>query len=196
MLQESAGGAVRHLTKFHTESGCAAVGMTASASSDINLAVLASLLLEPQYSGIFTLQHDIDAMPRVVPPIEGRTSPNQSLNPSFVESVAGFSAGVVATLVVHPFDILKTRLQLDQQESQWGNSFRILRQIVREEGHIGALYRGILPNMVGNSVSWALYFLWYDCGSRACSEPDLLTFSIGMGTSRTSSKPKKAQMNS
>ncbi|KAF2095010.1 mitochondrial carrier [Rhizodiscina lignyota] len=100
-------------------------------------------------------------MPRVVPPIDGRTS-NSSLNPSFVESVAGFSAGVVATLVVHPFDILKTRLQLDQStKAQWGSSWKILRKIVREEGNVTALYRGLWPNMIGNSVSWALYFLWY-----------------------------------
>ena len=25
-----------------------------------------------------------------------------------------------------------------------------------------AFYRGLVPNLVGNSVSWALYFLWYD----------------------------------
>lgn len=100
-------------------------------------------------------------MPRVVPPIDGRTSGNQSLNPSFVESVAGFSAGVVATLVVHPFDILKTRLQLDQRNTRWGSSWKILRKIVRDEGNVTALYRGIMPNMIGNSVSWALYFLWY-----------------------------------
>lgn len=26
---------------------------------------------------------------------------------------------------------------------------------------IGALYRGLTPNLVGNSVGWGLYFLWY-----------------------------------
>ncbi|KAF2456678.1 mitochondrial folate carrier protein Flx1 [Lineolata rhizophorae] len=100
-------------------------------------------------------------MPRVVPPIDGRTS-NANISPSLVESVAGFTAGIVATLAVHPFDVLKTRLQLDiESRSQWGNSMRIFRKIVRDEGRLSALYRGLMPNMVGNSVSWALYFLWY-----------------------------------
>lgn len=99
-------------------------------------------------------------MPRVYPPIHGKTT-DSTLSPSFVETVAGFTAGVVATLVVHPFDVLKTRLQLETGRSQWGGSFRILRQVVREDGRYTALYRGLMPNMLGNSISWALYFLWY-----------------------------------
>lgn len=34
-----------------------------------------------------------------------------ALSPSVVETVAGFSAGVISTLAVHPLDIVKTRLQ-------------------------------------------------------------------------------------
>ena len=33
------------------------------------------------------------------------------LSPSLVESVAGLSAGIIATLAVHPLDIVKTRMQ-------------------------------------------------------------------------------------
>ena len=43
-----------------------------------------------------------------------------------------------------------------------GASTRIVRQILRNEGGISSFYRGLVPNLVGNSVSWALYFLWYD----------------------------------
>lgn len=49
-------------------------------------------------------------MPRVYPPIEGRQS-STGLSPSLVETLAGFSAGIISTLVVHPFDVVKTRLQ-------------------------------------------------------------------------------------
>jgi len=49
-------------------------------------------------------------MPRVYPPIEGRQT-STTLSHSLVESVAGFSAGIVSTLAVHPFDVIKTRLQ-------------------------------------------------------------------------------------
>lgn len=33
------------------------------------------------------------------------------LSPALVETAAGLSAGSVATLVVHPLDIVKTRMQ-------------------------------------------------------------------------------------
>jgi solute carrier family 25 folate transporter 32 len=33
------------------------------------------------------------------------------LSPAAIESIAGLSAGTVATLVVHPLDIVKTRMQ-------------------------------------------------------------------------------------
>lgn len=35
-----------------------------------------------------------------------------------------------------------------------------LRTIVRRDGYVG-LYRGLSPNVVGNSASWGLYFLFY-----------------------------------
>jgi solute carrier family 25 folate transporter 32 len=120
-------------------------------------------------------------MPRVYPPLEGR-QPSVSLSPSLVESVAGFTAGLVSTLVVHPFDVVKTRLQIEQAntKARAGGSLHVIRQIAQEAvventrrnaanitargdtaGVVRAFYRGLMPNMIGNSVSWALYFMWY-----------------------------------
>jgi solute carrier family 25 folate transporter 32 len=109
-------------------------------------------------------------MPRVYPPLEQR--PSATLSPSIVESAAGFSAGIVSTLAVHPFDIVKTRLQIEQNErSRPGGSLRVMRRIAREgvdsstrmriAGVVQNFYRGLMPNMIGNSVSWALYFMFY-----------------------------------
>lgn len=36
---------------------------------------------------------------------------NAGISPAAVESIAGLSAGAVSTLVVHPLDIVKTRMQ-------------------------------------------------------------------------------------
>ncbi len=43
-----------------------------------------------------------------------------------------------------------------------GSSLRIIRGIAQDEGLIHGFYRGLTPNVVGNSVSWALYFVLYD----------------------------------
>ncbi|MCJ1469399.1 hypothetical protein MMC07_008032 [Pseudocyphellaria aurata] len=87
-----------------------------------------------------------------------------SLSQSLVESVAGFVAGVASTLVSHPLDVIKTRLQIDRTcATQLGGSIRTAQKIIRSnEGAVSALYRGLTPNLVGNSVSWALYFACYE----------------------------------
>jgi solute carrier family 25 folate transporter 32 len=36
---------------------------------------------------------------------------NGGLSPALVETLAGLSAGSIATLTVHPLDIVKTRMQ-------------------------------------------------------------------------------------
>ncbi|KAF2866570.1 copper amine oxidase [Massariosphaeria phaeospora] len=99
-------------------------------------------------------------MPRALPPIEGKKG--TTISSSIIESTAGFSAGVVSCLTVHPLDLLKNRLQLNTRSaSRPGDSFRILRHVIRDEGGVKALYRGLWPNLLGNSLGWGLYFLFY-----------------------------------
>lgn len=45
--------------------------------------------------------------------------------------------------------------------SRVGGSLRVIRDIAQHEGGAAALYRGLTPNLVGNSSSWAIYFLCY-----------------------------------
>ncbi|KAL4914281.1 mitochondrial carrier domain-containing protein [Aspergillus aurantiobrunneus] len=84
------------------------------------------------------------------------------LSSSMVETIAGFTAGIATTLCLHPLDLIKTRLQVDRTlSSRVGGSLRITREIFRNEGGLAAFYRGLTPNIIGNSSSWALYFLFY-----------------------------------
>ncbi|KIV91064.1 hypothetical protein PV10_05649 [Exophiala mesophila] len=92
------------------------------------------------------------------------TSQSHGLSPATIETISGLSAGLVSTVIVHPLDIIKTRLQVDTSSHPLLNSSRsVLRDILRNEGptRIAALYRGLTPNLVGNSAGWGLYFLWY-----------------------------------
>ena len=45
--------------------------------------------------------------------------------------------------------------------SRVGGSVLVVREIFQNEGGVKAFYRGLTPNIVGNSTSWALYFLCY-----------------------------------
>lgn len=95
------------------------------------------------------------------------TSQNDRISSEAVETVAGLTAGLASTVIVHPLDIIKTRMQLDTSAHPLLNSSRsVLRDILRNEGptRLAALYRGLTPNLVGNSSGWALYFLWYKQG--------------------------------
>lgn len=142
-----------------------------------------------QHGLVITHAHSL-AMPRVYPPIEGRQA-NSTVSPSLIESAAGFSAGIVSTLAVHPFDVIKTRLQGEyyvstlpdpathqctravdhSSKAQFGDTVRIVKSIAQNEGSYLALYRGLMPNMIGNSVSWALYFLWQVALTPSLSSP-------------------------
>ncbi|KAL8829701.1 MAG: hypothetical protein Q9191_001854 [Dirinaria sp. TL-2023a] len=87
---------------------------------------------------------------------------SEALPQPLVETLAGFAAGIASTLVAHPLDLIKTRLQVDRTSSSaLGSSLRITRDIARNEGLLTGFYRGLTPNIIGNSVSWSLYFLWY-----------------------------------
>jgi len=48
-----------------------------------------------------------------------------------------------------------------QSASRPGDSIRIFRTVIHDEGGVRALYRGLWPNMLGNSLGWGLYFLFY-----------------------------------
>ncbi|KAF2747710.1 solute carrier family 25 protein [Sporormia fimetaria CBS 119925] len=96
------------------------------------------------------------------PDDDTKKQPTTTISPSVVESVAGFSAGAISCLFVHPLDLLKNRLQLNTRTaSRPGDSVRILREVIRDEGGLRALYRGLWPNMLGNTLGWSFYFLFY-----------------------------------
>ncbi|KLU88809.1 solute carrier family 25 member 33 [Magnaporthiopsis poae ATCC 64411] len=91
-------------------------------------------------------------------------------SPALIETVAGLSAGTVATLVVHPLDIVKTRMQIHRSNIAAASAgsarpaapqlttMTLLRSLVQTQSPVAALYRGLTPNLVGNAASWASFF--------------------------------------
>lgn len=79
--------------------------------------------------------------------------------------IAGVSGGVASTLAVHPFDLLKIRLAVNDgvvsSRPEYRGFLHAIRTIFRQEGLIG-FYRGVSPNCVGAGASWGFYFFFYN----------------------------------
>lgn len=80
----------------------------------------------------------------------------------------------------------------------------MIREIAGNEGGLAAFYRGLTPNIIGNSTSWALYFLCYGnikdtirkfnrCDGRELSSLDyfLASGTAGMYRRRMSTPPPR-----
>lgn len=87
------------------------------------------------------------------------------------EIISGLTAGSITTLVVHPLDLLKVRLQLSAtsaQKAHYGPP-TVIKEIVRSSAHnrhrtlkvINELYRGLTINLFGNAIAWGVYFGLY-----------------------------------
>jgi len=130
------------------------------------------------------------------------TTSSSTLTSSTVHPlIAGFVGGVVSTTLLLPLDVIKVRLQVDENTASSGNdataaktrpnqqhrlgTVRVLRGIVRHEGLRG-LYQGWTPAVVGSAVSWGGYFYLYEGMKRRLVERRKTTMSIPTATKRRS----------
>ncbi|OAF66841.1 Mitochondrial folate transporter/carrier, partial [Intoshia linei] len=79
--------------------------------------------------------------------------------------LGGMIGGGVSTMILHPLDLLKVRFQVENGKSninrpKYTGIFDAISKIVRSGG-VSSLYRGLLPNVMGSSTSWGIYFLVY-----------------------------------
>ncbi|ENN75773.1 mitochondrial folate transporter/carrier [Dendroctonus ponderosae] len=77
---------------------------------------------------------------------------------------AGTSAGVAATLVLHPLDVVKIRFAVHDgihSTPKYSSIPNAFSTIYRTEGFWG-LYKGATPNICGAGASWGLYFFCYN----------------------------------
>lgn len=92
------------------------------------------------------------------------------LSRALVEAVAGLSAGTMATLIVHPLDIVKTRMQIHRSATAPSaalTTVSVMRSLAQTERPVAAIYRGLTPNLLGNATSWASFFFFKSTYERA-----------------------------
>ncbi|KAI1458370.1 mitochondrial carrier [Annulohypoxylon moriforme] len=96
------------------------------------------------------------------------TQNHAGLSPASVETIAGLSAGSIATLIVHPLDIVKTRMQIHQRAGSTPlTTLSLIRTLTQTPHPIASLYRGLTPNLLGNASSWASFFFFKAWTERA-----------------------------
>ncbi|CAN7989124.1 unnamed protein product [Ixodes hexagonus] len=98
--------------------------------------------------------------------------------------IAGVSGGVASTLAVHPFDLLKIRLAVNDgiaaNRPQYRGFLHAIRTIFKEEGLVG-FYRGVSPNCFGAGASWGFYFFFYNAIKAQMSSQRSASARLGPG---------------
>ena len=86
---------------------------------------------------------------------------------SIAHLLGGFTGGVIATFSLHPFEVLKTRLAVNDgslSESihhKYTGIANALRVIYKRNG-IRGFYQGVSPNLIGSSFSWGVFLFLYE----------------------------------
>lgn len=79
--------------------------------------------------------------------------------------IAGFSAGALSTLILHPLDLVKVRFQVNEKTRNQSIVSAIKRIGTIENSSPFSpkrLYRGLSANFMGATASWGLYFAIYE----------------------------------
>eukprot|EP00899_Mesostigma_viride_P011676 jgi/Mesvir1/20509/Mv12391-RA.1 len=94
--------------------------------------------------------------------------------PQLSHAFAGALAGVTTVTTLHPLDVIRTRLQV--QDAKWAQAtnaapptglpyyrgtFNAVATIFRTEGW-PALYSGLSSALLANGLAWGSYFFWYN----------------------------------
>lgn len=74
-----------------------------------------------------------------------------------IDALSGLLAGGSSTILLHPLDVAKTRMQI----SGSGSTIAVIRHTCNTAGLARGVYRGLGTNLIGGAVGWAVYFAWY-----------------------------------
>ena len=92
--------------------------------------------------------------------------------------LAGIAGGASSTTLLYPLDLIKVRMQVDENNNQRqqrtidhaatnNNQARrrtictTVRGVIQHEGYTG-LYRGLTPALIGSAASWGGFFIIYE----------------------------------
>ncbi|EGV65901.1 hypothetical protein CANTEDRAFT_102320 [Yamadazyma tenuis ATCC 10573] len=86
------------------------------------------------------------------------------MNTLQIDSISGLVAGLSTTLITHPLDLIKVRLQLSTSNQPLRHILQNISKNSQSSKHyiLSELYKGLSPNIIGNITGWSLYFTLYE----------------------------------
>lgn len=95
-------------------------------------------------------------------PLQEQTQPSGWLKKiKFEHFFAGVGAGAISTLLLHPLDLVKVRMQVQGHISIYQGTLKAFSSIYQANG-LSGFYQGLAPNLTGSVISWGAYFLLYE----------------------------------
>lgn len=79
-----------------------------------------------------------------------------------IDLLSGALSGSIAAIITHPFDVVKTRLQIETLQRQ-RSILRIIRNMMQKEGYM-TLFNGLLPRLARVSPACAVMISTYELG--------------------------------
>lgn len=93
--------------------------------------------------------------------IFARLRTNTNHLPTLLDNAsAGLIGGIISTIVTHPLDVIKTRIQLFP--TRYPASFISASRLIKIEGGFSALWNGLLPRIARKTLSSAITWVIYE----------------------------------
>ncbi|KAF9782124.1 solute carrier family 25 member 38 [Thelephora terrestris] len=132
----------------------ALVSLVRAGPSELFRGFAASSLRDAPYAGLFVVFYESikQELSRLAPS-------NSSANFAVVHSFSAAAAGAVATMVTHPFDVIKTKIQVRREEPYHGLVMTV-RTIWKQRGISGFLDGASLRlsrKVASSAIGWAVY---------------------------------------
>ena len=79
-----------------------------------------------------------------------------------IHLIAGSLSGLISCIIVHPLDVIRTRMQIYKgPNSLYNGVYNGFTTIIKQEGY-KSLYKGVIPAIVGSGLSWGFFMYFYN----------------------------------
>ncbi|KAF5371954.1 hypothetical protein D9615_008068 [Tricholomella constricta] len=130
------------------------VSIARQGPSELLRGFLASSLRDAPYAGLFIVFYE--GIKRETYAIFPTTSNAHS---AAIHSISAASAGAIATLATHPFDVIKTKIQV-RSEDRYHGLMRTIKTIWKQRGVVGYFDGATLRmsrKVLSSAIGWAVY---------------------------------------